>query len=73
MIKINQICGRLAQVDRALVSGTKGRGFESRIAHYLLQSKIFFAYRQHKKPASLDSPGQRKATFSALILAKIIF
>jgi hypothetical protein len=25
--------GRLAQVDRALVSGTKGRGFESRIAH----------------------------------------
>jgi hypothetical protein len=25
--------GRLAQVDRALVSGTKGRAFESRIAH----------------------------------------
>jgi hypothetical protein len=27
------ILGRLAQMDRALVSGTKGRGFESRIAH----------------------------------------
>lgn len=26
--------GRLAQVDRALVSGTKGRGFESRIARH---------------------------------------
>jgi hypothetical protein len=25
--------GRLAQLDRALVSGTKGREFESRIAH----------------------------------------
>jgi hypothetical protein len=25
--------GRLAQVDRALVSGTRGRAFESRIAH----------------------------------------
>jgi hypothetical protein len=25
-------CGRLAQVDRALVSGTKGRAFESPIA-----------------------------------------
>ena len=25
--------GRLAQVDRALASGAKGRGFESRIAH----------------------------------------
>ncbi len=28
--------GRLAQLDRALVSGTKGRGFNSRIAHHLL-------------------------------------
>jgi hypothetical protein len=26
--------GRLAQLDRALVSGTKGRGFNSRIARY---------------------------------------
>ena len=26
-------CGRLAQMDRALVSGTKGPGFESRIAY----------------------------------------
>ena len=26
--------GRLAQLDRALVSGTRGRGFESRIAHH---------------------------------------
>ena len=26
--------GRLAQLDRALVSGTKGREFESRIAHH---------------------------------------
>ena len=26
--------GRLAQLDRALVSGTKGRGFNSRIAHH---------------------------------------
>ena len=30
-------CGRLAQVDRALVSGTKGRAFESRIAHHDLK------------------------------------
>ena len=29
-----QIGGRLAQLDRALVSGTKGRGFESRIARF---------------------------------------
>ena len=27
--------GRLAQLDRALVSGTRGRGFESRIARHL--------------------------------------
>jgi hypothetical protein len=26
--------GRLAQVDRALVSGTRGRAFESRIARH---------------------------------------
>ena len=31
-------CGRLAQMDRALVSGIKGRGFESRIAHQFLSS-----------------------------------
>ena len=29
-------CGRLAQVDRALVSGTKGRAFESPIAHHII-------------------------------------
>lgn len=29
-----QCQGRLAQEDRALVSGTKGRAFESRIAHH---------------------------------------
>ncbi len=28
------VIGRLAQLDRALVSGTKGRAFESRIAHH---------------------------------------
>jgi hypothetical protein len=27
--------GRLAQLDRALVSGTKGRGFDPRIARHL--------------------------------------
>jgi hypothetical protein len=30
--------GRLAQLDRALVSGTKGRGFNSRIARHLFVS-----------------------------------
>jgi hypothetical protein len=30
----NNFIGRLAQVDRALVSGTRGRAFESRIAHH---------------------------------------
>ena len=30
--------GRLAQVDRALVSGTKGRAFESPIAHHVIVS-----------------------------------
>jgi hypothetical protein len=39
--------GRLAQVDRALVSGTKGHAFESRIAHHnniidLSRSRVFF-------------------------------
>ena len=29
--------GRLAQLDRALVSGTRGRAFESRIAHQEFQ------------------------------------
>ena len=46
---LNIVCGRLAQVDRALVSGTKGRAFESHIAHHnkinrlrlFLLSKIF--------------------------------
>ncbi len=28
--------GRLAQLDRALASGAKGRAFESRIAHHLI-------------------------------------
>ncbi len=28
------LAGRLAQLDRALVSGTKGRGFNSRIARH---------------------------------------
>ena len=28
--------GRLAQLDRALASGAKGRGFDPRIAHHLL-------------------------------------
>ena len=28
--------GRLAQLDRALASGAKGRGFDSRIAHHLI-------------------------------------
>ena len=32
--------GQLAQLDRALASGAKGRGFESRIAH-LLYKKVF--------------------------------
>ena len=27
-------CGRVAQLDRALASGAKGRGFESRSAHH---------------------------------------
>jgi hypothetical protein len=31
---LKDACGRLAQVDRALVSGTKGRAFESRIARH---------------------------------------
>ena len=33
------IYGRLAQLERALVSGTRGRAFESRIAR---QSKIIW-------------------------------
>ncbi len=33
--------GRLAQLDRALVSGTKGRGFDPRIARH-----SFFSIRQ---------------------------
>ena len=32
--KADDFVGRLAQMDRALVSGTKGRGFNSRIAHH---------------------------------------
>jgi hypothetical protein len=35
--------GRLAQVDRALVSGTKGRAFESRIAHHELKRAFGFS------------------------------
>ncbi len=34
--------GRLAQLDRALVSGTKGRGFDPRIARH-----SFFPHRGH--------------------------
>ena len=33
--------GRLAQLDRALVSGTKGRGFNSRIARHIFFSKVY--------------------------------
>ncbi len=32
--------GRLAQLDRALVSGTRGRGFESRIAHQKCMGRV---------------------------------
>ena len=35
--------GRLAQVDRALVSGTKGRAFESHIAHHELPPLAWFS------------------------------
>ncbi len=34
--KANEVPGRLAQLDRALASGAKGRGFDSRIAHHLI-------------------------------------
>lgn len=30
----NQICGRVAQLDRALASEAKGRGFKSRLVHH---------------------------------------
>lgn len=30
-------CGRVAQLDRALASGAKGRGFESRSAHHFFR------------------------------------
>jgi hypothetical protein len=33
---LKNVCGRLAQVDRALASGTKGRAFESRIARHII-------------------------------------
>jgi hypothetical protein len=34
--KANELPGRLAQLDRALASGAKGRGFDPRIAHHLV-------------------------------------
>jgi hypothetical protein len=45
--------GRLAQLDRALVSGTRGRGFKSRIAYQIYSmgwevfpSPLFFIVHQ---------------------------
>jgi hypothetical protein len=35
--------GRLAQLDRALVSGTRGRGFKSHIAYHADKSLDFHA------------------------------
>jgi hypothetical protein len=49
--------GRLAQLDRALVSGTRGRGFESRIAHHMKYKGLadfqdpFFWSEMHSPPS----------------------
>ena len=40
-------CGRLAQMDRALVSETRGRGSESHIAHQVLLTIADFKAKLH--------------------------
>ena len=47
-------CGRLAQMDRALVSGTKGPGFESRIAYH---SQVRQCPVKARKPAKHKASG----------------
>ncbi len=41
----SEIRGRLAQLDRALVSGTKGPGFKSQIARHEYQEGLRYSLR----------------------------